>query len=172
MFDTETNELVSATPVKLVERLTHHHNPGTTRILFPFFLNFFVLNFLFPDNQSLLPFLAGFTTVMDAKELLQLLVQRQNVPEPADKSESSLEKYRKQVRTPISMRVFNLLKNWVTTNWSDFSQRPELVKMLNEFLHAPNLAAADIKFAEGIVLAIEKVTILSFFISFAILPSF
>jgi len=57
--------------------------------------------------------LSTFRSFTTPKELLHLIITRWNLPEPKDKTPEGVEKYNTELKSPIRLRVFNLLKTWL-----------------------------------------------------------
>uniref|UniRef100_A0A6B2KXG8 Ras-GEF domain-containing protein n=1 Tax=Arcella intermedia TaxID=1963864 RepID=A0A6B2KXG8_9EUKA len=132
VFD-EAEQIVSATLPKLIEKLTHHETP---------------------DVKSQIPFLSNFTYVVSPDELLDLLIERFRVPLPLDQSPQTLDKFEKTIKGPIELRVYNLVKNWVSFFWCDF-QREELITKLMDFITS-DLLETDKKTAGALQKLLEK----------------
>eukprot|EP01129_Flabellula_baltica_P014536 TRINITY_DN6981_c0_g1_i1.p1 TRINITY_DN6981_c0_g1~~TRINITY_DN6981_c0_g1_i1.p1 ORF type:complete len:1107 (-),score=304.83 TRINITY_DN6981_c0_g1_i1:11-3331(-) len=112
----DDNNIISATITKIVERLTHKNHP---------------------DTAALGPFLCTFRAFSNSEELLNLLIQRYLMPEPKDKSTSTLESFTNHVRVPIFLRVFNVLKIWISTHWYDFEANENVKQTLLDFINGP-----------------------------------
>lgn len=124
--------LRGATLTKLVERLTSHLSPEPN-------LSYYIL--------------ATFRTFTNSRVLLNLLIERFNIPAlPFDSKDvfcaatvfppvtydpterRKLNKYRRQYVQPVQFRVLNVLKQWVENYYCDFEENKELLNSLNEFL--------------------------------------
>jgi hypothetical protein len=61
---------------------------------------------------------------------------RFKIEPPSDKQNDSefLKTWMRSVKTPIQLRVLNVLRNWVEKHFRDFSQDPQLLEKLRTFL--------------------------------------
>lgn len=81
------------------------------------------------DPDFLFAFLLTFQRFTTSKNLLELLILRYNMPPVSDNIEVT-----RQFLIPIRLRIFNTLKEWVNRYFSDFSNEPELLNTLKEFI--------------------------------------
>ncbi|XP_065218194.1 protein son of sevenless-like [Planococcus citri] len=121
----EGSTIKGATLMKLIERLTFH---------------------VYTDAQFDRTFLITYRTFVTAEELLELLIERYNVPEALEafsiqntntltsKVKEDIKRYRKQYYQPIKFRVLNVLKRWVDCYFFDFENNVELSTKLDNFL--------------------------------------
>lgn len=116
-----------ATLEKLVERLTYHkHQPSI--------LEAFLITYRFFSSP---------------RELLKLLIERFNIPDPpihlmypgfngSPRCErmvkQNIRRFRQEYSKPVKMRVINVLKSWVKNHFYDFEKEPELLADLVRFL--------------------------------------
>jgi len=60
--------------------------------------------------------------------LLDLLIERFNIPIPKKASAEQQEEFKEKVRRPVHLRVFNVIKNWVDKHFADFKDEVLLKK--------------------------------------------
>eukprot|EP00051_Salpingoeca_urceolata_P014836 m.189296 g.189296 ORF g.189296 m.189296 type:complete len:1239 (+) comp18204_c0_seq4:592-4308(+) len=122
--------------LKLVERLTYPQ---------------------YVDTHYLREFLTTFRSFCSKEELLDVLMQRFDVPAAATQDKALVKRYTKNYSSPIRLRVLNVLKHWIERHYYDFDSSPSLLKALLQFIKdqlAPDPAMK--KAVQGLTNSIRK----------------
>eukprot|EP00005_Dracoamoeba_jomungandri_P013821 CAMPEP_0174269374 /NCGR_PEP_ID=MMETSP0439-20130205/40767_1 /TAXON_ID=0 /ORGANISM="Stereomyxa ramosa, Strain Chinc5" /LENGTH=1270 /DNA_ID=CAMNT_0015358109 /DNA_START=6 /DNA_END=3818 /DNA_ORIENTATION=+ len=98
---------------KLVQRLTYTKQPD-------------------PNFESC--FLLTYRSFSNPMELMDLLIKRFVVPIPQILKGAEVDRFNKLLVSHIHLRVFKVLKTWVSTHFYDFSESEELFKRLKDFI--------------------------------------
>ncbi|OLL24557.1 Cell division control protein 25, partial [Neolecta irregularis DAH-3] len=128
----EKGNVKGGTLAALVERLTRHD---------------------FWDSAFNNTFLLTYKSFTDVEELFQLLVTRFATTPPLGLSPSEMEIWIERKQKPIRLRVFNILKSWLESYFSESSDSPTLVEIKH---FAANIMAFSIPGAGVLVKLAEK----------------
>eukprot|EP01117_Protostelium_nocturnum_P009844 TRINITY_DN3510_c0_g1_i1.p1 TRINITY_DN3510_c0_g1~~TRINITY_DN3510_c0_g1_i1.p1 ORF type:complete len:948 (+),score=371.20 TRINITY_DN3510_c0_g1_i1:310-3153(+) len=88
----------------------------------------------FVDPVYAVDFLLTYRSFCTPEQLLNLLIERFDVPEPLNMDNSEKEVYQNGVVKPIRLRVFNVIKMWVENYWNDFRDKEtDMLSSLTSF---------------------------------------
>eukprot|EP01124_Arcella_intermedia_P031671 TRINITY_DN7215_c0_g3_i1.p1 TRINITY_DN7215_c0_g3~~TRINITY_DN7215_c0_g3_i1.p1 ORF type:complete len:724 (+),score=135.44 TRINITY_DN7215_c0_g3_i1:79-2250(+) len=87
------------------------------------------------DNNFVDTFLLTYRTYLNAGELLEMLFERYNIPDPQGVEDVALQQFN-EARKIIRLRVGNLIKRWLTHHFHDFNDNPEILNRLTDFVNS------------------------------------
>lgn len=126
---------------KLVERLTYHE---------------------YADPTFVRTFLMTYRSFCKPSELLDLLMQRHQIPNPIDLDDPDVrrdplkmkayKRFKTNYVSPIQLRVLNVIRHWIEFHFYDFDNDPALLSRLKQFVDS-----VKVKNMQKLVASIQRV---------------
>ena len=110
-----------------------------------------------PDLQLQKAFLTTYQSFCSPEKLLSKLIQRYDVPhEKADRQKANMsrEEYYNKIVKPIQLRVFNFMRLWLDTKFSDFDH--VLLNRMNSFIEQKMVSEGNDNMARQLITRITR----------------
>ena len=110
-----------------------------------------------PDLQLQKAFLTTYQSFCSPQKLLSKLIERYDVPhEKADRQKVNMSRddYFSKIVKPIQLRVFNFMRLWLDTKFSDFDH--VLLNRMNEFIEGRMVAEGNENMARQLITRITR----------------
>jgi len=128
--------------LKLIERMTYH---------------------IYADPKFIKTFLTIYRSFCTPYDLMDLLIERYNIPEPFGITMSSeslrdeTKRFKKEYLEPVRFRVLNVFRLWVIYHYYDYQCYPYLLDKLLEFLNSINEKSIK-KWADSLINILHRKT--------------